>query len=572
MDAESQADSDNEPAVSKRDILLRRAAHLRNRRVNARGSSPPAQRVLSSYSKSDSSHLLSEEGSASPGSASHALPARIQDPVQSFTPGEVEQTSPSISPYRQNSLPAQGATFTSRSIALAHLENRQSTHEDHRFEEVPEDYMEIVDQDTRMGEGSGSDDDTERGDRMNTSSDNEISDESGSESGGVSGDESDDESVDGEQEDDIAERSADENDDMDLSDMDLDSHSNSRQLGMLEKILLSGHRNTEILKKIAKSLKASDNYSSPPRNGSRGRGNHNWRSWKRRPIRRDRVTLDLQKTIRLYLQALENRSDDPNEFLDQPSKSDVRAFHKGRNPGPTESRFRIHYGGTPCSPWNLEARKIFHKLFLKDYSEEPEWNFDSVKASFYSHIRSRRILYRKLNTKKSPEEQAIRRQKELKYTRRRTRRINLWNLRIAQVQSRSDLAAAEEVLVRLGAQGMSSDESDDESRHASDDEDQNPTFFIRRRTDRAEWITKLLRLLDKMHHEQRYPPGFERTRGGPPRTRKFSATLISKTRPMVGQPKNYYHSQFLAFLDEHDRASLAIRPSRQLELPRRYME
>lgn len=148
----------------------------------------------------------------------------------------------------------------------------------------------------------------------------------------------------------------------------------------------------------------------------------------------------------------------------------------------------------------------------------------------------------------------------------------MWNLRIAHVQDHSGLAAAEEVLVRLGAQGMSSDESEDDSRHLALEHEKNPVYFIRRRTDRAEWITRLMRLLDQMHREQRYPAGFERTRGGPPRQRHFSATLTSKRRPVVGQPKNYYHPQFLAFLDEHERASLAVKPARRLNLAQRYME
>ncbi|KZT33567.1 hypothetical protein SISSUDRAFT_1066051 [Sistotremastrum suecicum HHB10207 ss-3] len=347
----------------------------------------------------------------------------------------------------------------------------------------------------------------------------------------------------------------------------------SYQDRMLAKILSSEERNGRTLRNIADLLKSQDTRRRSPEQDNDGPDNRdqNWRTFKRRPARRDRDTLDLQKTVRSFLQRLESRGDEQSIFPDQPTTDEVKDFLKGRNRGPTLERFRVHYDGMPAGLWNVTAREVFTRVFLETYEEEePGWTLQAVSDAFYSRIRSRRALWRKNKEELSPEEKAIKRELELKATRRRTRRINLWNQRLAEVHAHPGLAEAEEVLVRLGALGMSEDESEDEHQHRIHNSTRRPTYIVRQRTERATWVTRLVRLLDDLHYERRYPPGPDRTRGGPPRERKINPVIMSRLRPMLGQPRNYYSPFFLGSLDAYRRAELAMRPERPCRLSPQY--
>ncbi|KZT33055.1 hypothetical protein SISSUDRAFT_1037321 [Sistotremastrum suecicum HHB10207 ss-3] len=316
-----------------------------------------------------------------------------------------------------------------------------------------------------------------------------------------------------------------------------DATKGENQERILAMILSSERRNRKTLKSIAEMLRQRDGSARPREANDHIRpedeASENWRSWKKRPARRDRDTLDLQKTVRMFLQRLESRDDDDTIFPDQPTDREVAQFQGGNNPGPTMERFRLHYDGVPCSPWNTEARELFQQVFLETYEEEePGWNLQAVHDALYARIRTRRSDWLKDKKALTPEEKAIKRELDLRETRRRTRRINLWNLRLTEVRAHPGLAEAEEVLVRLGALGMSDDESEDDRQHLIHNSTRRPVYVIRQRTERASWVTKLLRVLDDLHYERRYPPGPERTRGGPPRERKTTPVIISKKRPM----------------------------------------
>ncbi|KAF8877194.1 hypothetical protein BD779DRAFT_1429120, partial [Infundibulicybe gibba] len=218
--------------------------------------------------------------------------------------------------------------------------------------------------------------------------------------------------------------------------------------------------------------------------------------------------------------------------------------------------FRVDLLGTPRSPWNRSAARVFVDVFIRTHKLDrtPE-AIDDISRAFFSRIKSMKGESKmKLNNSSVIGEYARAGRKQQRkrnvsllvtYYEKLTLLVSLklFVRRLETVQLHPRLQRHEHIIQRLGTDGMSSDESEDEDAHiqAAARLD-NPRFKILQPKWRAKPLTIWLRVIDSVHLISRRS-GDKSARGAYPRLRISNerAPEFSKSKKFVkGLPKNAY--------------------------------
>ncbi|TFY77451.1 hypothetical protein EWM64_g6563 [Hericium alpestre] len=135
----------------------------------------------------------------------------------------------------------------------------------------------------------------------------------------------------------------------------------------------------------------------------------------------------------------------------------VAEFGQSKKPCCGLADFRVDIEGYPKSAWNKSAARVFAQGFLNQYpriKKSPQ----KIEEAFLTHLAGLRKEYK---LRQSEEEVAIRAAKARK-DRRDERRRRLFNRRVETVETFPQLRQHLDMLKRLGRNGMSSDDTDDE--------------------------------------------------------------------------------------------------------------
>ncbi|KZS95030.1 hypothetical protein SISNIDRAFT_464704 [Sistotremastrum niveocremeum HHB9708] len=251
--------------------------------------------------------------------------------------------------------------------------------------------------------------------------------------------------------------------------------------------------------------------------------------------------LELKRRIRAVLARLEHRdikskqSDTDNGFL--PPLTNEQLLNFQNHPiefGPTRQDFRLCYDQKPKSDWNTAASQIILDVLFETYPDTKE-SRDLVANKIWIHVRGRHQKY--VLSTRDPEENAAR----VVRNRRRGRRLDLFNRRWQALNTSVVLQRSfRHIILRLGSEGMSGDETDPEAI--------SPQYLIHRRPERSQQLTTFLRDLDVLHiirthydnHGNRKPGNFPNDR--------YESLIRSDAAPIPSLPQACYGSAWLATL------------------------
>jgi hypothetical protein len=238
-------------------------------------------------------------------------------------------------------------------------------------------------------------------------------------------------------------------------------------------------------------------------------------------------------------------------------------YDKGRkcNPCCTIAHFRIDLLGTARSPWNKSAAKVFSEDFVRHHGLEPTTALiEDIEDAFHTRIKSLKEKSKRhhLNAAQSHQETRKDRQHVRKSTVIITSHCRLWCLphfyhsqlfhrRFEVAQMNPSLQKHVPLLQRLGVEGMSSDESE------NDDLTKNPRFFVLSPRWRAKELSTWLRMFDSLYMIERRSGGDGR--GAYPRLRIYKSpqSFSRSTRFVPGLPVNTYDPSWLARQADADR-------------------
>ncbi|KAH7908180.1 hypothetical protein BJ138DRAFT_1013312 [Hygrophoropsis aurantiaca] len=218
------------------------------------------------------------------------------------------------------------------------------------------------------------------------------------------------------------------------------------------------------------------------------------------------------------------REDIDSAFSDLPLQEEIEAFHPDDGPCCTEDRFRVDLNGFPKSAWNVSAAGVFAQSFISAHPECKK-KLPEVKKAWIGHLTGLRTKYK---LEKESEKKAAQKAKN----RRRERRLQLYYRRIETAQ-RSKLRKVVPLMLELGADGMSSDESDHSTGRGE------ATYRILQKRWRAPELTQYLRVLDALHLRLRYRGEWDASSGSWPHFRT-SSSKISQRPPPTHLPVNFY--------------------------------
>ncbi|KZT33299.1 hypothetical protein SISSUDRAFT_1037151 [Sistotremastrum suecicum HHB10207 ss-3] len=261
---------------------------------------------------------------------------------------------------------------------------------------------------------------------------------------------------------------------------------------------------------------------------------------KMKPTRHKAQQLLLMNRIRWFLASLERRNSEQGTPPDEesgrsitqfprPSNRLIRRFEQGRHIGPTPENFSIAYQQPPNALWNQRARVIFATKFI-DHFASFGYSFSVIAKRIYVHLRGRRTAFRKAKRNLTEGQAALERAKD----RRRARRLDLFWRRVRSASRTPGLHEVAKVVATLGTAGMSSDESDGDNGEGFE------VFKIHPRLDRAAWLTRILRGLDKLHYNRRQTGSRfgGKTQGRLPHVRRLS-NIYSRAPPVPGLRQNW---------------------------------
>lgn len=221
----------------------------------------------------------------------------------------------------------------------------------------------------------------------------------------------------------------------------------------------------------------------------------------------------------------------------------------------TELDFRPDLNGTPSSPWNRSAARVFRISFLR--AGEFECTHPAtIEKAFTTHLKH---VIR--DFKKALLEPAVlirmRRAANRAERKRRVRSCGLMIIRLLtylkfQLFVRRLIVCAQTprlrphvpILQRLGVDGMSSDESDHDNGL--------PQFRVLTKAWRHPNLAPWLRVFDALHRQSRFRPIDQNTKGAQPHLRIASAKLDNRRAAVPQLPQSAYHPGWLADRTPHD--------------------
>ncbi|KAG1877158.1 hypothetical protein C8R48DRAFT_590945, partial [Suillus tomentosus] len=164
-------------------------------------------------------------------------------------------------------------------------------------------------------------------------------------------------------------------------------------------------------------------------------------------------------------------------------------FDPRRGPCCTAENFKIDILGMPKSKWNISATKVFARDFV---AHHPSFNIDSVQTAFCTHLRSLKRSFKQAGLDNVA---LSARQKE---DRRKERKCLLYHRCLDTAHAVSDLHPHIMMLMRIGPDGMSSDETANENNV--------PQYRILGRHWCSLEVTAWLWVFDVMYHHNRWGP------------------------------------------------------------------
>ncbi|KDQ06155.1 hypothetical protein BOTBODRAFT_121840 [Botryobasidium botryosum FD-172 SS1] len=236
---------------------------------------------------------------------------------------------------------------------------------------------------------------------------------------------------------------------------------------------------------------------------------------------------------------------------DPPLTDEVEKHVKHELPGPTQQSFRIDYNGHPQGPWNSAAALVFCESFLDNdiFADTP---FDKVEHAFTTYLKRLREVYRVQEGHYTEEERKARQKRDAL----RTRKLNMYDRRLhAASVWKHHLKRHFEALVKLGVDGMSSDETDHEAGIGS--------YRVINKAWRHPSVRLWLRALDWLHLISRLGNRQQFTPGNLPRER-VPSDRFSKRSHVPNLPRNFYEEAYINGLSEH--ALKVLNPAKEYEL------
>ncbi|KAI0055203.1 hypothetical protein BV25DRAFT_1815199 [Artomyces pyxidatus] len=218
-------------------------------------------------------------------------------------------------------------------------------------------------------------------------------------------------------------------------------------------------------------------------------------------------------------------------------------YDRRNGPCCTPDRFRLDLSagsGTPASPWNKSATHVFVESFVQsgDYTCK---NRKEIFQCFATHIKHLKRVFEKQAL--APD--VLRRLQ--KQANRDERRRTLYQWRLNAAMTYAELRHHAEILIVLGPEAMSTDESDHENGLAQ--------YRTRVKPWRAPAITVWLRVFDAFHRQARFRDVDRATEGSRPRLRVHGQTLSTRSAKS-GLPLNFYNQTWLGRINPYDREIL----------------
>ncbi|KAI0367548.1 hypothetical protein BV20DRAFT_1037610 [Pilatotrama ljubarskyi] len=221
------------------------------------------------------------------------------------------------------------------------------------------------------------------------------------------------------------------------------------------------------------------------------------------------------------------------------SPQEVKAFNAGDNHCCDKENFKIDISNGALNRWNTSASMVFARAFVEcgrfDCDDQ-----ELIAEAFRTHVRTLRK-----NFLRQAEEEHVRKTAEKK-ARREQRKSTLFYRRRRVAAKYSQLKPHLPMLEQLGIDGMSSDESDEDSNGCK-------LFRILAKSWRPDRVTAWLRGFDAVDALTR---DAQSSRGNQPRRRAVSSKVDDSRAAVKGLPKNAYNPVWYAKLGDFVREAL----------------
>ncbi|KAJ7021351.1 hypothetical protein C8F04DRAFT_959921 [Mycena alexandri] len=200
----------------------------------------------------------------------------------------------------------------------------------------------------------------------------------------------------------------------------------------------------------------------------------------------------------------------------------------------TEEDFRIDVLGSPKSPWNQSAARVFTRFFIDENDFPPTLEVHTaIRNAVTAHIET--IIRRYKQSHKSQPERLLYRSMD----RRQSRKYKLFYRRRRVAYAFEPLRRQIPMLEYLGVDGMSSDDSEREDRP-----DHPFQYSIRPPRWRATRVEPWLRMFDSIHNILRRKSAGTHP-GAFPRIRTATNRKSANTKFVAGLPANAYDPQWM---------------------------
>ncbi|KAI0713030.1 hypothetical protein C8T65DRAFT_574203 [Cerioporus squamosus] len=215
--------------------------------------------------------------------------------------------------------------------------------------------------------------------------------------------------------------------------------------------------------------------------------------------------------------------------------AEVRGFDPAEGECCTAKKFCIDISGTPASPWNESATRVFVKSFMT-VAQFKCRNRKKIHDMFRSYFRTLQRHYHKGKaTATAPAE--VDAKAHSRYQRKYM--VSLWDRRYKIACRYRVLKDHAWILQKLGVDGMSSDEEEEGAPL------RRYRVFVK--PWRSKVVTEFLRILDALHRRYRQKAGAGTKRGSPPRLR-YLCLDESTSKAVEKLPINAYDETWYATL------------------------
>ncbi|OCH84869.1 hypothetical protein OBBRIDRAFT_690169, partial [Obba rivulosa] len=219
------------------------------------------------------------------------------------------------------------------------------------------------------------------------------------------------------------------------------------------------------------------------------------------------------------------------------------------------TEFRPDLNSPPRTEWNKCCTRVFAEDFVKHHPHYAD-RLAEVSEAFSSHFgKQLRRDYHKQLTEGDLQAKAYYHIMLSQLSRMFTGRVyvQLFQRRYEMALEHESLKPHAQMLLRLGIDGMSSDESEREGNKIH--------YNVLLKPWRNPQVTTWLRLFDAAYHKSRINSVGSNTRGAFPHIRKVGQRL-STSRAVPGLPRNTYHPDWLMKLTSYELEDLQARDKR----------